>query len=496
MWTRAVSRALFRSLATTTSKSQLKLQDVVIIGGGPAGLSLLAALKKSTYTKHLKCTLVDAADVEKSRSFAVNPPENYSNRVISLTPLSKEFMQENIGNWFFLNQDRIKDYNRIVCYDSNDRSNSITFNSEEYGTGQLATMCELANIQSSLLGKIDDLNANLDEPEVEQTADIIDKVTVLDILLPNKGAGEVSLDKGLERRDLDIDWPIVVLSNGDKIQTRLLVGADGFKSVVRDFSGIPSRGWSYNRFGVVANIELQYEDTPSTAWQRFLTTGPLAILPLTENQATIVWSTTPELSELLLRVNETIFPSLVTAAMVLDEINLNYIYQMLRKNPDDMTVLDEISWCLSRLSEIDIEENYPVQSTKLFPESRARFPLKMAHADTYNVPRVALIGDAAHSIHPLAGQGLNMGQSDVVTLLSVLETSCMRGLDIGSTLVLDYYTVKAWPSNNALIGVCDKLHKIFSTDWYPLVFARGLGMKSIDFLDSVKKLMIKTVSGK
>lgn len=496
MWARVISRRLFRSLATTASKSQVKLQDVVIIGGGPAGLSLLAALKNSIYTKHLKCTLVDASDVEKFRNFAIDPPEKYTNRIISLTPQSKEFMQENIGNWFFLNQDRVKDYSRIVCYDSSDRSNSISFNSEEYGRGQLATMCELANIQSSLLGKIDVLNENLDEPEVEQTADIIDKVKVLDIILPIKETGEVSLDLSPKKRDVDIDWPVVVLSNGDKIQARLLVGADGFKSAVRDFSGIPSRGWSYERFGVVANIELQYEDTPTTAWQRFLTTGPLAILPLTENQATIVWSTTPELSELLLKVNENIFPSLVSAAMVLDEVNLNYIYQMLRKNPDDTSALDEISWLFSKLNENDLEENFPVQATKLVSGSRARFPLKMAHADTYNAPRVALIGDAAHSIHPLAGQGLNMGQTDVSTLLSVLETSCMRGLDIGSPLVLDYYTAKAWPSNNVLIGVCDKLHKIFSTDWYPLVFARGLGMKNIDFLDSVKKLMIETVNGK
>ena len=89
----------------------------------------------------------------------------------------------------------------------------------------------------------------------------------------------------------------------------------------------------------------------------------------------------------------------------------------------------------------------------------------MSHADTYVAPRVALVGDA-HTIHPLAGQGLNMGQSDVAALVEALEKGIDRGMDIGSTLVLENYVANAWPSNHALLGICDKLHKIFSTDFY------------------------------
>ena len=86
----------------------------------------------------------------------------------------------------------------------------------------------------------------------------------------------------------------------------------------------------------------------------------------------------------------------------------------------------------------------------------------MSHADTYIAPRVALVGDAAHTIHPLAGQGLNMGQSDVAALVDALEQGSSRGMDLGSTLVLEQYNANAWPANHAMLGICDKLHKIFN----------------------------------
>lgn len=276
----------------------------------------------------------------------------------------------------------------------------------------------------------------------------------------------------------------------------MLVGADGYNSPVRKYAHIESRGWQYNTFGVVATVKLQYEDFRAVGWQRFLTTGPLAILPLSEDNATIVWSSTPELADLLLKVNEKIFPQLVTAAMVLEEVDLNYIYSVLQEDPNDFSVLKDIEWRLSKFNPEELEERYPLPVVEVLSGSRAKFPLKMSHADTYVAPRVALVGDAAHTIHPLAGQGLNMGQSDVAALVEVLEKGIDRGMDIGSTLVLENYVANAWPSNHALLGICDKLHKVFSTDFYPLVWARGFGMKSINSLGTIKEFMMKSISGR
>ncbi|KAK6456312.1 COQ6 monooxygenase, coenzyme Q biosynthesis [Scheffersomyces xylosifermentans] len=489
-----VWKNLVRTLATAATATAAKpasLQDVVIIGGGPAGLTLLAALKSSRKTRHLNCTLIEGSSLQPVREFGVSPPEEYTNRVVSLTPKSVEFMQHRVGNWDHIKQDRIRFYDTIVAFDSQDKDARIEFDASQIGAGVLAAMCENINIQSSLLLKLEQLG-------LDDSTTILDETKVVDIVHPNP--------PDLDQHDLnaidpnngnpDLDWPIVKLSNGESIQARLLVGADGYNSPVRKFSGIESRGWQYNTFGVVATIKLQYEDFRSIGWQRFLSTGPLAILPLSEDNATIVWSTTPKLSELFLKVNSEIFPHLVNAGMTLDEVDLKYIYSMLEKDPNDFSVLDEIKWRMSKIDTKDLEENYPLPVVEVIENSRARFPLKLSHADTYIAPRVALIGDAAHTIHPLAGQGLNMGQSDVGALVEALEKGVERGLDIGSTMVLDSYVAAAWPGNHAILGICDKLHKIFSTDFAPMVFLRGFGMKSLNMVDTVKDLMIKAISGR
>ncbi|RCK56572.1 Ubiquinone biosynthesis monooxygenase COQ6, mitochondrial [Candida viswanathii] len=475
-----------RTLATATTK-----QDVVIIGGGPAGLTLLSALKTSPKTKHLKCTLVEGFSLDPVRQFQDSPPENYTNRVVSVTPKSIEFMQNRIGSWDFIHEDRVKEYDGIVAYDSMDADSRIEFDVTTIGRGVLAAMVEVINIQGSLLAKIESLDDD-EGTTIKDTTKVTEIVNPVEPDLDNHDLNEIDEKVG----DSDLDWPIVKLSNGEVLQTRLLVGADGYNSPVRKYAHIESRGWQYDRFGVVATVKMQYEDFRSVGWQRFLTTGPLAILPLTEDNATIVWSSTPELAEILLKVNEKIFPHLVTAAMVLEEVDLNYIYKVLDENPDDFSVLKDIEWRLSKFNPEELEQKYPLPVVEVIPGSRARFPLKMSHADTYVAPRVALIGDAAHTIHPLAGQGLNMGQSDVAALVDALEKGIDRGMDIGSTLVLEEYVANAWPANHALLGICDKLHKVFSTDFYPLVWARGVGMNAINSISSIKEFMMKSISGR
>lgn len=466
------------------------MQDVVIVGGGPAGLSLLAALKNSPTTKHLKCTLVEALKLQSARDFADSPPKKYSNRIISLTPKSVQFMQEKSGSWEYLRQDRIKFFNIMVAYDSQDPDARIRFDSsdlvlESSLSSEIAAMCEVVHIQASLLLKIDSLNQS--SPEQEKAV-IIDDAKVIGIVSGTKPSSR--------SKELVLDWPVVTLSNGQVLQARLLVGADGQNSPVRNFAEIESRGWSYGRFGVVGTLKLQFNDYRDIAWQRFLTTGPLAILPLPEDNATFVWSCTPKLAEILMKVDDEIFPRLIDAAMTLEEVDLNYIYKKLDNNPADTLVLEEIEWRTSLIPEEDLDEKYPVPTCKLNPGSKARFPLKYFHADTYIAPRVALVGDAAHTVHPLAGQGLNMGQTDVALLVEALEKGVDRGLDIGSTLVLESYVATAWPSNNALMGVCDKLHKLFSTDFAPIVALRGFGIKSLNFFDFVKDNMIRAISGR
>lgn len=261
-------------------------------------------------------------------------------------------------------------------------------------------------------------------------------------------------------------WPVVTLSNGEVYETRLLVGCDGFNSPVRKFSKIESRGWFYGRFGVVATMKLDFPPFKLRGWQRFLPTGPIAHLPLPDDNATLVWSTTEPLSRLLISLDPEQFVLLVNAAFVLEDVDMQYYYKQLEAGTITTQELKEDIAHRTELiykkldNEALIDEVYPPLVSRVDGESRARFPLKLSHADSYIAERIALVGDAAHTTHPLAGQGLNMGQGDVESLVKALEKASQRGLDLGSLLALEPYWADRYPYNNMLLGVVDKLHKL------------------------------------
>lgn len=482
----------FKSFATTSSSPQL--QDIVIIGGGPAGLSILAALQNSSKTEHLKCTLIEANSLQSMRDFEEEPPEHFTNRVVSLTNTTLEFMEKKLGNYDFLNHDRMKYYDGVVAYDSKDFDAKIRLDNDFAEMAPMGAMCEIANVQSSLLAKLNELKEMTEENGEECQFTILENTKVESIESPIIGNEDltINLDTQAVGGHNNLDWPILTLSDGQQIQTRLLIGADGYNSPVRKFAAVESRGWSYNSFGIVGSLKLIDEPLQSLGYQRFLSTGPIAILPLPEDNATLVWSCEQSLAKILIKVNEELFPHVINAALVLDEVDLNYIYKMLSNDSNDESIIEEIKWRQSKLPDID-PEDIPLTIKRIIPGTKAMFPLKMAHSDTYIGPRVALVGDAAHTIHPLAGQGLNLGQRDVAALIEAIETGVDRGLDIGSLLTLEPYVSKTWPFNHAVLGACDKLHKVFSTNLAPIVWARGMGMKVMNNLGPVKEMMVRMI---
>lgn len=454
MFRKQIARLCQARAASSAAKTgSIASYDVAIVGAGPAGLLLACGLASSPGTKNLSVAVIEGGSLKPAHNFAKSPPDHYTNRVSLLTPHTILYL-EKIGVWHHIKHTRIEPFDEIVAYDG------LLESRVEFGESEMALMCENVNLQAALLLRL---------KEVRPSTAVLEDCRVENI---STGSDPSS-------------WPVVELSNGDRIRSRLLVGADGFNSPVRKYAGIVSRGWAYDRFGVVATLEHKYEDFRSTAWQRFLPTGPLALLPLPGKNCTMVWLTTPELSKLLVTLPEDVFIPLLNAAFVLPQADLEYYYGLLKKQ-EYQEFKDDIAWrMLDYALRVDIDQ-YPLEIATVLEGSRARFPLKLLHADCYVADRVALVGDAAHTTHPLAGQGLNMGQGDVESLVAALETALSRGLDIGSPLALEPYWAERYPQNHVLLGVVDKIHKLFSIDWFPVVQARSFGLDMVNNLPFVK----------
>ncbi|KAG6028814.1 hypothetical protein E4U41_000573 [Claviceps citrina] len=467
------SRFARRQWTRSYSTSKDEIYDVVCVGGGPAGLSLLAALRSNPTTSRLRVALVEAQDLAKTAAFSL-PPDRFSNRCSSLTPTSARYLDA-IGVWPHLKRDRIQDFHEMQVWDGVTGAR-IEFDwpaGSGSGPGRsrtIAYMTENLNLASGLLRRIEELGG----------VSVFDKAKVDKIAL------------GAETEDVDLrDWPIVHLSSGHSLAARLLVGADGANSPVRSFAGIQSRGWDYGRHGLVATLQLEGPGWggPSSkiAYQRFLPTGPVAMLPLPGNFATLVWTTTPENAALLKTLSARDFIATVNAAFRLPPVDLAYMHSQ----PAGQA--DEYDW---RIQHTPLAvEAVPQTVLGVQDGSIASFPLKLRHADTYIGERVALVGDAAHTIHPLAGQGLNQGQADVQSLAQTIEHALTHGQDLGTYLSLEAYNSDRYAANHVMLGVCDKLHKLYSVESGPLVGLRSLGLQAVNALSPLKRFFMEQASG-
>lgn len=468
----SASASASTSTATAAKTPTVSISDILIIGGGPAGLSLASAIKSSPVLQDLKCTLVEGGKlVESLESYYTNPPEYIDKRVVSITPTSTDFFKK-IGGWDYVKEERIQSYDFIHTYDG------VSGAKMEFDSPELATMIENVNIQSMLYQRIKTLNYENPGEELQ----LLDNTKVVDI-----------------KEDPLNEWPVVTLSNGDVIKTRLLVGCDGYNSPARKYAQIESRGWSYNRWGNVATCK--YKDTEfrfPTGWQRFLPTGTLAFLPLPNNWCSLVWAVPPEISNILGKLNDDQFTYMLNAAAKLSPEELQYLYKVADQHPAEL--IDEIRWRLEifnhKLSTPEQAEDFPLEIDYIAPNSRAKFPLKLSNADSYVEERVALVGDAAHTTNPLAGQGLNMGQADVKSLVETLERARSRGLDIGAKFALEPYWSERFLPNHVMLGIVDKIHKVYSTDFKPLVWARSLGVNALNSVPFVKDWMVTQISHK
>ena len=244
----------------------------------------------------------------------------------------------------------------------------------------------------------------------------------------------------------------LIQENGNKLSAKLLVAADGARSWVRQQAEISIQGWDYDQHALVTWVKTE-KHHQDTAWQRFQPDGPLAFLPLTDGVSSIVWSTTPAHAKELCDMDEKLFAK---------------------------ELADSFENKLGAIEELG---------------PRAVFPLRYFETTAYIKPRLALVGDAAHLMHPLAGQGVNLGMADAKALSEVLLDAITDRRDIGELRVLRRYERWRRADNRSMLFAMDSFKKLFSSRSEAIRMMRNSGLNVVDRIPLIKHLFMQRALG-
>lgn len=386
--------------------------DIVIVGGGMVGLALAAALKHS----ELRIAVIEG------RVPSLELAELPDVRVSALSR-SSEIMLRNLGAWQGITSRRAAPYSAMEVWER-DSFARIEFSANQMTQPDLGHIVENRVIQLALL------------EQVQKQANVT-------LFMP---AQCQSLAVGESEAWLTLD-------NGQSLTAKLIVGADGANSWVRQQQDIPLTHWDYGHSALVANVRT-VEPHQSTARQVFTPQGPLAFLPMSDpHMSSIVWSTEPNRAQRLLSLSELEFNKILTAEF------------------DHRLGLCEVVG------------------------ERAAFPLKMRYARDFALQRIALVGDAAHTIHPLAGQGVNLGLLDAASLAQELLALWHQGEDIGLLKNLRCY--ERWRKTEAakMIAAMQGFKDLFEGDNPAKKLIRGIGMQLAGQLPGAKDEIMKRALG-
>ena len=390
-----------------------KETDVLIAGGGFAGLALAIALRQGLGASFA----VTVADPALASAHSKDP------RASAIAAAARRLF-ETVGAWQAV-ADKAQPITDMVVTDSKlddaVRPTFLTFGGEV--------------------------------EEGEPFAHMIENRHLIDALVVRAKAQGVDLrDEAVESFDSDASAVAVTFKGGGKIQARLLVGADGARSQVREQAGIASHGWGYDQSAIVTTIAHE-RDHNGRAEEHFMPAGPFAILPLTGKRSSIVWTETKREAARLLELSDTDFLS-------------------------------------------ELEKRFGLHLGDLaLAGPRHAYPLGLFTARSFIGERLALIGDAAHIIHPIAGQGLNMGLRDAAALAEVVADAARLGLDPGAPETLERY--QRWRRFDTMtMGVAtDGLNRLFSNRSDALRLIRDVGLGLVERMPALKRVFIQEAAG-
>jgi 2-octaprenylphenol hydroxylase len=376
--------------------------DILIVGGGITGLTAAALLAQCRHAEELNITLADAGPRPR---FDVK--DDVALRVSAIATGSAELL-ESIGAWQHVVDTRACAYEQMRVWDESSIASSsaaLRFEAAEFAVKQLGFIVENVLIQHALLGALDQLDVTLEfETKVES---------------------------------LDAD---------------LVIGADGARSFVRESAGIRTRDFPYGQMAFVTHLRPEKPHC-ATAWQRFLSDGPLGMLPLADGRISVVWSTTEEAADKAMAASEEELGAMLSEAS-------DYV-----------------------LGELEVAG------------SRGAFPLVARHAEHYVQRGLALIGDAAHTIHPLAGQGANLGLQDAAGLAATISDALGNGEHPGDKPVLRRYERARKGENATMMHFMTGLNRLFASDSSLVREMRVLGMRLFNKSGPIREHAVKVALG-
>lgn len=463
--------------------------------------------------------------------------DNRDLRTFAISPGSQKVLAE-AGVWDTIQSTRVSPYYSMQVWDSLSPG-FLHFTSELLGTNkkELGHIIENRVLQSALFDRLVHHSklGNVDLMCPNGFAQIEHPTCPTEPQIPfqRRSLASTSARDGLSK---------VTLTDGSVVEARLVVAADGADSKVRSTANIGTWGWSYDQHGLCATVKTSGHK--NIAWQRFLPHGPIAVLPLTDNHASIVWSTNANHAKYLKSLSPAEFVaaanSVLTAPITAFERIKNFgigsstvnaqednsTVQYFNKETDIMSLnpFDSILRMgrnfgeqLAKVGGRSIETNRddaflePPQIVDVVGPC-ASFPLRFSQANVYVKPRLALIGDAAHAVHPLAGLGLNMGLADADSLATTLSKHIQNGSDIGSLSVLNDYEIHRASHNLFMMTGLDLIKRAFAGTpdminsagaslginqhlLEPLIVSRSIGLGVIQNSPLLKSIIARSAFG-
>jgi len=393
--------------------------DIVVVGAGITGLTVAALLAKGAQADNLNITLVDAAERPE-----IDASDELALRVSAISVGSADLLDW-VGAWGIVEAGRICPYNRMRVWDEADDPNgpsTLRFDADEFAIPHLGYIIENVLLRNALLEILDDTDVTL-------------RFASPLAALQSDGSGHR-----------------ITLDDGKTLEADLVIAADGARSFVRNSAGIDVATRPYEQTAFVTHLR---PDKPhaATAWQRFLSDGPLGILPLDDGRVSVVWSTTPDKAKHALKCSDKDLGRLLTDA------SDGVLGQLRVAGP------------------------------------RGAYPLAAQHAERYVVRGIALIGDAAHTVHPLAGQGANLGLADASALADVIQTALEYGEFPADRPVLRRYERMRKGENATMMHFITGLNRLFASDSAVLGELRRVGMALFNRSGPIRQHVVDVALG-